>query len=324
MRFLHNWYHITLLKRLLRLDLQALGIVLSSIEGSFAIRTYIGGVNAISGRPLATTSRLLRNIVGATTNTEGHAHDYIVLPNQSRLDGIAIAPDCVAQFVATQMKSKEPAKDESNKTRKPAIIRTSGDNPLGSSIEHQVTSEDTIGGIQLEITPAICPEVMFFSKKPRMRSWFPTGWPVINQFDRHDVEENAHLRTGRLDPMKTPAELDLKPGECLYMKDVRKIKPCRPKIALDLLQELPNGSQGLRDRVTLKVQKWTSIDDVPAAKIYNHLLVLTLTGKKLVVRLSTWKGMQVYALKVWIEEVEGIPLDQIVLFYKGETLWDGK
>jgi hypothetical protein len=55
--------------------------------------------------------------------------DYIVSPNQLWLDGIAIKPGVVRQFVAMPMDS-------------------------GYSIERQVTGMDNVGGLQLEIIPA--------------------------------------------------------------------------------------------------------------------------------------------------------------------------
>jgi hypothetical protein len=218
----------------MNLELQALGIVLSSIEGTFAMKAFVGGINAISGRPIPTAARLLRNVVSTSINMDEHDQDYIVLPNQSRLDGITIIPGCVSQFVSTKMKPVELAKKGLDPMKKRVAVETNTDNLLGSSIEHQVINEDNIGGIQLEIIPALDPTTMFFSKQSRMRSYFPTGWPVINEFDRHDVEENKHLGTHRLDPMKTPAELGFKPGDCFYMKDLQQLQPCRPKRFLTL------------------------------------------------------------------------------------------
>jgi len=55
--------------------------------------------------------------------------DYIVSPGQLWLDGIAIKPGVVRQFVAMPMDS-------------------------GYSIERQVTGMDNVGGLQLEIIPS--------------------------------------------------------------------------------------------------------------------------------------------------------------------------
>jgi hypothetical protein len=54
--------------------------------------------------------------------------DYIVVPPQPWLDGIAVEPGNVRQFVAVDTKS-------------------------GRSIEEQITGSETVGGLQLEVVP---------------------------------------------------------------------------------------------------------------------------------------------------------------------------
>ncbi|CUS10525.1 unnamed protein product [Tuber aestivum] len=80
----------------------------------YAIKVFVGGVNAISGE--------------AWNSSTKKKQDYIVVPPQPWLDGIATGPGVVKQFVAM---------------------------PLGSgySIEQQVTGKEDIGGIQMEISP---------------------------------------------------------------------------------------------------------------------------------------------------------------------------
>lgn len=86
----------------------------------YAIRVFTGGVNAISGR--AWTADHGGKAKQATSQ------DYIVVPQQPWLDGIVIDSDRVRQFVAM---------------------------PIGTgySIEKQLTGQETIGGLQFEITP---------------------------------------------------------------------------------------------------------------------------------------------------------------------------
>jgi hypothetical protein len=95
----------------------------STREECFAIRIYVGSINAISGK--AAQSRL----------SEGE-QDYIIVPNQRRLDGFLAGKGKVRQFVAM---------------------------PLGSgySVEKQVTGSEFIGGIQLEIIPRLSDKVKF-------------------------------------------------------------------------------------------------------------------------------------------------------------------
>jgi hypothetical protein len=95
-------------------------------ELQYAIKVYVGGVNAVSGEPAVENmaTRLRRQILGAQGAI---LQDYVVIPNQRWIDGIATFPGVVRRFVAT---------------------------PSGSSnsVEAQITGEDAVAGIQFEIT----------------------------------------------------------------------------------------------------------------------------------------------------------------------------
>ncbi|KAL4909739.1 hypothetical protein BDW74DRAFT_173233 [Aspergillus multicolor] len=80
----------------------------------YAIRINVGKVNAISGLDIYEVT---------------DKQDYIVVPGQKWLDGIAVAPGIVRQFVAM---------------------------PLGSgyTVEGQVTGKESFGGIQIEVIPS--------------------------------------------------------------------------------------------------------------------------------------------------------------------------
>jgi hypothetical protein len=84
----------------------------------YAIRVFVGGVNAISGRPW-----------NAPSKNSGGEQDYVTVPSQEWLDGIAVDRGTVRQFVAM---------------------------PLGAgySVEKQVTGKEELGGFQLEIIPS--------------------------------------------------------------------------------------------------------------------------------------------------------------------------
>ncbi|KAH6642766.1 integral membrane protein [Boeremia exigua] len=107
-----------------------------SYSQNYMIKIYVGGVNVISGEPamegMATTLR--RRTKMATVNRDSGVgrdtslQDYIIVPGQRWLDGIAESPGRVKQFVAMPFGS-------------------------GYSLESQVTGIDTAGGIQFEITP---------------------------------------------------------------------------------------------------------------------------------------------------------------------------
>ncbi|KAF2688901.1 hypothetical protein K458DRAFT_331541 [Lentithecium fluviatile CBS 122367] len=94
----------------------------------YLIKIYVGGVNAISGEPAVEDAgtrlrrQAKRGIGGASLQ------DYMIVPGQMWLDGIAQADGVVRQFVAMPFGS-------------------------GYSIESQVTGKDAAGGIQIEVTP---------------------------------------------------------------------------------------------------------------------------------------------------------------------------
>ena len=100
-----------------------------SADHPFLIKIYAGGVNVISGE--SAKENKATTIRRQNLRAQGKGiQDYLVVPDQRWLDGIASAPGVVNQFVATSMGS-------------------------GYSIESQVAGKDYIGGLQFEITPAM-------------------------------------------------------------------------------------------------------------------------------------------------------------------------
>ncbi|KAJ6258044.1 Ubiquitin-60S ribosomal protein [Drechslerella dactyloides] len=91
----------------------------------YALKIYAGGINVVSGEPEnENTATTLRR---RTLTAKGESiQDYVVVPRQKWIDGIAVAGGRVRQFVAA---------------------------PLGSglTIESQLTSEEVVGGLQFEI-----------------------------------------------------------------------------------------------------------------------------------------------------------------------------
>ncbi|KAL6918299.1 hypothetical protein FSHL1_009721 [Fusarium sambucinum] len=92
-------------------ELEALWISFESIK-RYAIRVFVGGINVVSGEPKASNA--------------AKRQDYLVVPDQYWIDGIAVEPGRVRQFMALPPGSRH-------------------------SIEKQVTGEDVTGGIQFEI-----------------------------------------------------------------------------------------------------------------------------------------------------------------------------
>lgn len=117
-------------------------------QKSYMIKIYCGSVNVISGEPAVetTTTRLnhLKRLAAfkPKANKGGHygwdnsfedavaspLQDYIVVPYQDWLDGIADSNGIIRQFVAIPFGS-------------------------GYSVESQITGADAVGGLQFEITP---------------------------------------------------------------------------------------------------------------------------------------------------------------------------
>ncbi|KAI0195797.1 hypothetical protein EV127DRAFT_358309 [Xylaria flabelliformis] len=95
----------------------------------FMIKVYAGGVNAVSGEhKLETIETKMRRLDLVSKNKS--IQDYIVAPRQHWIDGFAVSPGVVRQFVAM---------------------------PLGTgyTVEAQLTGQELVGGLQLEITPSL-------------------------------------------------------------------------------------------------------------------------------------------------------------------------
>lgn len=70
----------------------------------FAIKIYVGGVNAVSGEPARETgATLIRRM--KLLEQKQNIQDYVVAPSQLWLDGIASSDGTVRQFVAMPLGS---------------------------------------------------------------------------------------------------------------------------------------------------------------------------------------------------------------------------
>lgn len=99
-----------------------------SSDVPFAVKLYAGGINAVSGEPVdeteVTLMRRLKLLQGYKS-----IQDYVVVPNQLWLDGIASADGQVRQFTAVKMGMKY-------------------------TVEAQITGKELVGGLQIAATPA--------------------------------------------------------------------------------------------------------------------------------------------------------------------------
>ncbi|KAI0863541.1 hypothetical protein F4860DRAFT_511931 [Xylaria cubensis] len=95
----------------------------------FMIKVYAGGVNAVSGEHKLETIETKMRRLDLVSKYES-IQDYIVAPRQHWIDGFAVSPGVVRQFVAM---------------------------PLGTgyTVEAQLTGQELVGGLQLEITPSL-------------------------------------------------------------------------------------------------------------------------------------------------------------------------
>lgn len=67
----------------------------------FAIRVYVGGVNGLTGKPTALDNLPgSPGVSGTPPISENKEQDYFVTPAQPWLDGVALSPGVVRQFVA--------------------------------------------------------------------------------------------------------------------------------------------------------------------------------------------------------------------------------
>ncbi|PGH00853.1 hypothetical protein AJ80_09105 [Polytolypa hystricis UAMH7299] len=96
-----------------------------STHHRFAIKLYVGGVNAVSGEPVV--ENMATKLRRQKRKTDGDSvQDYIVTPKQLWIDGIATGPGEVRQFVAVE-------------------------NGKGYTVEAQITGEEVVMGLQFEI-----------------------------------------------------------------------------------------------------------------------------------------------------------------------------
>jgi hypothetical protein len=191
----------------------------------------------------------------ANTYPEGDlaraAQDYVVLPQQCGLDGIAVRPGIVKQLVAVPTASRGHTAPHIKARRPVKKARTSApekeDAITGASIESQMTGRGTIGGIQLQIIPEFdldrmragnTADVMAGEKRtPTSRKE-----PETEEDDRAVLLSYKHpipASASAFDLLKTPRELGLREGQHIHMKDMKNVLKDRPKTIRDLFRETP-------------------------------------------------------------------------------------
>jgi hypothetical protein len=202
----------------------------------FAIRPFVGGVNGISGEvSTGDMGSFLRRM-----NSLAPKQDYIVLPDQKWVDGIATSPGLVKQFIAAKMtpprrethqRSKVKAKSDKNYSH----VHESEDDeetPTGATIEWQVTGQDAVGGVQLQIIPEFDVDNIHAGAKKDIckggDNWYPISYvqPTPKDARSYDV-------------LKSPQEEGLRVGDVIHVKDMKTRLKNREKLVRDLLVEAP-------------------------------------------------------------------------------------
>ena len=198
------------------------------------MRLFIGGVNGISGESFeGDMGSLIRRFQSLSSK-----QDYLVIPGQLWLDGIATSPGIVKQFVATKMLSPEQQKrqknesDQRTRTANPVqSMKTASDaESVGTTIEMQMTGKDVVGGIQFQIIPEFDCKRMSFSK---------LADTVRNNSYLETYLDSAPDDALLADVLQTPAELGLNITDTIYIKNLCTKQEDRNKVLGDLWDECP-------------------------------------------------------------------------------------
>jgi hypothetical protein len=157
-------------------------------------------------------------------NRLSNDQDYLVVPPQRWLDGIAISPGIVKQFVATpmelpgEMSEKEllPFQGTNGMWRRFSTSASFQTSIPDASVEFQVTGKDSVGGLQLEIIPEFDVGRMSFSRS------------------RNCIRGDQRGHEQILDILQTPLQQGLREGDVIHMKDLSTRRDERQKMVCDL------------------------------------------------------------------------------------------
>ncbi len=174
--------------------------------------------------------------------------DYIVLPNQRCLDGIAVSPGIVKQLVAVPTVSQcRTARNAKLKTQQRNLWtqQSTGDGEAtGASLEWQISGKDTIGGIQLQILPELEIDRMWAGNTEDIIG--SHGFAITDKESSTGQDEEIVLQSYKdpipasvsaFDLLKTPRELGLREGQNIHIKDLKNLQKNRPKTVGELATE---------------------------------------------------------------------------------------
>ncbi|GAP91530.1 putative tol protein [Rosellinia necatrix] len=278
-------------------------------SSTFAIRPFLGGVNGISGE-----GALFDEHGQANEATISRKQDYIIVPDQDRLDGIAIRPGLVKQFVSVKTTSvQKPQRSEPPSPHlHESSSNTDADNVAkqsveGTTIEWQMTGKDEIGGIQLQIIPQFNVERIFAGNTQDVCPLEPGGRLSSYQ----DVPADAVA----YDVLKTPEELGLHEGDMIHIKNLKKDwshQNRRQKLVRDLLEEAPGGP---------------TLTNIVELEVFRHpdMVTLTITNNfhRRTVDLVLMKDDTIRTVKEHYQDKTSVPVNMQRLVYQKRQLEDG-
>lgn len=133
----------------------------------FMIKIYAGGVNVVSGEHSVETIETKMRRLDLMSEKKS-IQDYVVVPSQMWIDGFAIAPGVVRQFVAMPL-------------------------GMGYTVEAQLTGQEMVGGLQFEITPSLPQKrTPFFPQKRTTPLYRPRPYESSGNLD---YGYSVHVKT---------------------------------------------------------------------------------------------------------------------------------
>jgi hypothetical protein len=214
--------------------------LLQRAKESFAIRMYAGSINCISGKAFGDHS--------------SGGQDYIVCPQQMRLDGFSTSTGEVRQFVAMPL-------------------------GWGYSVEKQVTGSESIAGLQLQVARRLSDDVEFEGPFNASNTGAMEKLDLFQSPGQLGMAAGQLLRMRDLTTVSRLVKFDLSDVERRSSKFPHLImsgqSKCRPVFVSDIMQRNSSRSSRMRKFVLRAVKPlrvrmdWTSMN-VPRGNVWEE------------------------------------------------------
>jgi len=189
-------------------------------QSIFAIEIYVGGINALSLEPKdQDLTTLLHNYVSHAKSVRASwvhpdqvgkvplksIQDYVVMPEQKWLDGIATDYGRVRQFLATPLKS-------------------------GYSVEAQITADEIHGSLQFVIIPSVQPPQAIVNAGPIANAKPPVESVEIRALNGKKFHIGGLLGTTTVDELKALIQNagNIHPDQQRLLYDGKRIEDGEP------------------------------------------------------------------------------------------------